>query len=238
MGQLQRHVGRDWVLQSLPSSLSTTSWTSPSSQPRYRSASSGQTGRLRWAGSVPRQLDLPVPVALPQQNRYPKQVVASNMRLPESRIYVMTTVRSTAGINKAEDAGRKDAQIRFVDALRGTPDRTVDPPCTLQMAGSPLLLGGRNRGVKQAIAQNRTEPANLQDLSLRDMARHERYPSNAAMRRTIHVMNVLRDIPRRRASLSMYSATSSSKVSPARTLLPEGLINGMDTHIRHDGRQL
>ena len=51
------------------------------------------------------------------------------------------------------------------------------------------------------------------------MARHERYPSNAAMRRTIHVMNVLRVIPRRRASLSMYSATSSSKVRPARDAL-------------------
>ena len=114
----------------------------------------------------------------------------------------------------------------------GTPDRTVDPPCMLQLAGSPLLLGGRNRGVKQAIPQNRTEPANLQDLSLRDMARHERYLSNAAVRRTIHVMNVVRVIPRRRASLSMHSATSSSKVSPARTLLPEGLINGMDTHVR------
>ena len=30
----------------------------------------------------------------------------------------MTSVRSNAGINKAEDAGRKDAQIRFAKALQ------------------------------------------------------------------------------------------------------------------------
>ena len=51
----------------------------------------------------------------------------------------------------------------------GPSDRTVDPPCTLQPAGFPLPFGGRNRGVKQAIPQNRTDSANLQDLSLRDM---------------------------------------------------------------------
>ena len=33
-------------------------------------------------------------------------------------IYVMTPVRITAGINKAEDVGRMDAQIGLVDALR------------------------------------------------------------------------------------------------------------------------
>ena len=38
--------------------------------------------------------------------------------LPESRIYVMTLARTTAGINKAEDAGRMDAQIGFAGALR------------------------------------------------------------------------------------------------------------------------
>ena len=30
----------------------------------------------------------------------------------------MTFMRTMTGINKAEDGGRKDAQIRFVDALR------------------------------------------------------------------------------------------------------------------------
>ena len=30
----------------------------------------------------------------------------------------MTTVRTTAGINKAEDVGRMDTQIGLVDALR------------------------------------------------------------------------------------------------------------------------
>ena len=44
-------------------------------------------------------------IALPQQNRYPKQVVASNKMLPESRIYVTVIMRITAGINKTEDAG-------------------------------------------------------------------------------------------------------------------------------------
>ena len=38
--------------------------------------------------------------------------------LPESRIYVMTLVRCTAGINKAEDAGKMDAQIRSAKALQ------------------------------------------------------------------------------------------------------------------------
>ena len=47
---------------------------------------------------------LVLPLALPQQNRYPTQVVASNKMLPESRIYVMNVERSNAGINKAEDS--------------------------------------------------------------------------------------------------------------------------------------
>ena len=51
----------------------------------------------------------------------------------------------------------------------------------------------------------------------------------AAMRRTTHVMYVLRGMTRRRASLSMNSATSSSRVKPARTLFPDGRIRGMDT---------
>ena len=40
---------------------------------------------------------------------------------PHGAIYVMTLWRTTAGINKAEDAGRagrKDAQIGSADALR------------------------------------------------------------------------------------------------------------------------
>ena len=73
-------------------------------------------------GVVPRQSFLPVGVnALPHLKRYPKQVVDSNKMLPESQIYVMTLWRTTAGINKAEDAGRagrKDAQIGSADALR------------------------------------------------------------------------------------------------------------------------
>ena len=60
-------------------------------------------------------------------------------------------------------------------------------------------------------------------------ARAGAYPPIAAMRRTIHVMYVLRVMPRRRASLSMNSATPSSRVKPARTLLPEGRISGMET---------
>ena len=35
-----------------------------------------------------------------------------------TRVHVMTAVRITAGINKAEDVGRMDAQIGLVDALR------------------------------------------------------------------------------------------------------------------------
>ena len=38
--------------------------------------------------------------ALPQQNRYPTQVVASNKILPESRIYVMYLARTNSGIRR------------------------------------------------------------------------------------------------------------------------------------------
>ena len=47
------------------------------------------------------------------------------------------------------------------------------------------------------------------------------HPPMAAMRRAIQVMYALRVMPRRRASVSMNSATPSSSVSPARTLLPD-----------------
>ena len=40
-------------------------------------------------------------------------------------VYVMTLARTTAGINKAEDAGRKDAQIGFADALQRVFPTTV-----------------------------------------------------------------------------------------------------------------
>ena len=56
--------------------------------------------------------------ALPQQNRYPKQVVASNMMLAESRIYVMTLMRTGWGINKVEDGGRMDTGIELSDAFQ------------------------------------------------------------------------------------------------------------------------
>ena len=41
------------------------------------------------------------------------------------RVYVMTLARSTAGINKAEDAGRMDAQIRSAKALQRVFPTTV-----------------------------------------------------------------------------------------------------------------
>ena len=44
--------------------------------------------------------------------------IASNRTLPKGALYVMTLARNTAGINKAEDARRKDAQIGFADTLR------------------------------------------------------------------------------------------------------------------------
>ena len=55
------------------------------------------------------------------------------------------------------------------------------------------------------------------------------YPPVAAIRCTIQVMYALRVMPRRCASLSMNSATSASSVKPARTLLPEERIKGIDT---------
>ena len=36
---------------------------------------------------------------------------------PHGALHVMTTVRTMTGINKAEDAGRMDAQIGFADVL-------------------------------------------------------------------------------------------------------------------------
>ena len=77
------------------------------------------TGMIATADTDERHSGKPEsPDALPQQNRYPKQVVASNKMLPESRIYVTVIMRTNAGINKTEHAGRKDAQIGFVDALQ------------------------------------------------------------------------------------------------------------------------
>ena len=35
-----------------------------------------------------------------------------------TRVHVMTPVRTNAGINKAEDAGRTDTQIGFADAMQ------------------------------------------------------------------------------------------------------------------------
>ena len=46
--------------------------------------------------------------ALPQQNRYPTGLVASNRMLPNGVLHVMNIARTTAGINKVEDAGRMD----------------------------------------------------------------------------------------------------------------------------------
>ena len=45
------------------------------------------------------------PDALPQQNRYPKQVVASNKMLPESRIYVTAIGRTTVDTDKVTTVG-------------------------------------------------------------------------------------------------------------------------------------
>ena len=78
--------------------------------------------------------------------------------------------------------------------------------------------------VETSVAPRKTPIAALATSKVGD------YPPMAAMRRTSHVMYVLRVMPRRRASLSMNSATSSSRVRPARTLLPEGRISGMETN--------
>ena len=45
--------------------------------------------------------------------------------LPDGAFHVTATVRTTAGINKAEDAGRMDGQIGFVDALQRVFPMTV-----------------------------------------------------------------------------------------------------------------
>ena len=52
----------------------------------------------------------------------------------------------------------------------------------------------------------------------------------AAMRRTIQVMYFLRAMPRRRASLSINSATSMSRVKPARAPLHQIQTRGMETN--------
>ena len=84
------------------------------------------TGMIATADTDERHSGKPEsPDALPQQNRYPKQVVASNKMLPESRIYGTATVRTTAGINKAEDGGRMDTEIGFADALQRVFPTTV-----------------------------------------------------------------------------------------------------------------
>ena len=48
----------------------------------------------------------------------PRALCTLTVELPSRTIYVMTLGRTTAGINKAEDAGRMDAQIGFADALQ------------------------------------------------------------------------------------------------------------------------
>ena len=54
---------------------------------------------------VPRQLYLQAPVA-------------SNRMLPNGAIYVMTSVRSTSGINKTKSTSARDAPFGLADALR------------------------------------------------------------------------------------------------------------------------
>ena len=60
------------------------------------------TGMIATADTDERNRGKPEsPDALPQQNRYPTQVVASNKILRESRIYVTAIMRTTVGINDA-----------------------------------------------------------------------------------------------------------------------------------------
>ena len=48
----------------------------------------------------------------------PRALCTLTVELPSGTIYVMTIGRTNESINKAEDAGRIDAQIRSTDALR------------------------------------------------------------------------------------------------------------------------
>ena len=43
---------------------------------------------------------VPAAIALPQQNRYPTLMVASNIMLPESRIYVTAVMRTSMSIRR------------------------------------------------------------------------------------------------------------------------------------------
>ena len=54
----------------------------------------------------------------------------------------MTLMRTMTGINKAEDGGRKDAQIRFADALRQVFPTTV---ASFTFHGSVHQEATRNR---------------------------------------------------------------------------------------------
>ena len=67
----------------------------------------------------PRLTTISPACALPQQNRYPKQVVASNKMLPESRIYVMTLGRTNESINKAEDDGDQLSHVSWLGSSGG-----------------------------------------------------------------------------------------------------------------------
>ena len=51
--------------------------------------------------------------------------IASNRTLWKEALHVTATVRITAGIYKARDAGRMDTQIGFADALQRVFARTV-----------------------------------------------------------------------------------------------------------------
>ena len=61
----------------------------------------------------------------------------------QERVHVMPLMRTMTGINKAEDGGRKDAQIRFADALRQVFPTTVASYLTFH--GSVHQEATRNR---------------------------------------------------------------------------------------------
>ena len=58
----------------------------------------------------------------------------------------MTLGRTNAGINKAEDAGRMDAQIGFVDALQRVFPTAVAKVSRMSWLDSPRDLVQRNIG--------------------------------------------------------------------------------------------
>ena len=58
----------------------------------------------------------------------------------------MTLWRTTAGINKAEDSGRMDAQIRFADALRWVLLTTVASTISIVAVDLPGAWSDRSSG--------------------------------------------------------------------------------------------